>query len=155
LYTVAAGYIQTILNTSVYIRHFPRANKRSNDNKFHDYHVINENDVQNNTFFIIRYAKPSKQRHVNCNADVSVKATDSSKKISNRKALLLILIECAKRRTLFVVCVAEISNANLVRFITYGAWVRNTASWCGGVGSVLHTDNEQVALPLWTSCSSL
>ena len=88
----------------------------------------NENASQNNTLFIIRYAKHSNQRHVSCNADVSVKATDSTMKLSSRKALQLILIECTKRTTLFVVCVAEISNANLVRFITYGAWVRNTAS---------------------------
>lgn len=140
---------------TVHIRHFAKTKKRNNGNKIHDYHVINENGSQNDTFFIIRYAKHWNQRQVSCNAEVSVKTTESSMKLSSRKTLLLLLIECTKRRTQFVVCVAETSNGNLVRFITYGAWVRNTASWCGGVRSVLHTDNEQVALPLWTSCSSL
>jgi hypothetical protein len=128
LCTVTTGYGQNIFSATFYIRHFAKAKKRNNENKIHDYHVINENASQNNTFFIIRCANHSNHRHVSCNADVSVTATDSCMKLSSRKALLLILTGCKKRRTLFVACVAEISNANLVRFITYGAWVQNTAS---------------------------
>ena len=71
-------------------------------------------------FFIIRYAKHSNQRHVSCNAEVSVKTTDSGMKLSNRKTLLLLLIECTKLGTLFVIWVAEMSKGKLVRFITFG-----------------------------------
>jgi len=41
LCTVKTGYAQIIFSATVYMRHFAKAKKNNNDNKIHDYYVIN------------------------------------------------------------------------------------------------------------------
>jgi len=80
-----------------------------------------------------------------------VKAVTNSQ-LETSTSCLLTLIWYTK---LLMLLVARVAANSVVRFLTYGSWVRSTEFWYDGSRSVLHASNEQVTLPPWTGCSSL